>query len=399
MRFVRRLVPKSRRWVESLLAPAADPRRTYADALERRQEYLGQVREARARIAAARERLKATIAAARRQLASLEERAAREDGASTSRFVLPVRQRTEQEIQVLASELRALEQDEDGLLLVEQRLVAEIDALGARREILAVRNSTARAQVRLREALSEISQERDGLDLALERVEQSESRATELEELLGMGWSRQGGLPVVEEAQRLALRFSSEAGNEEVAAFTEQLRHGLRSVQLLVQEYEQLMPALEKRGQSEPISVAYVPVLAEETFRQGIQALQHALELARTLRAPGARELAEEIAALEQELDAARASDDKAARVQGLRDSLAVLQEQREALDRYRAHIDRLIRQAERCTTALRQARTDLASISASTAEASVSDVTATLLKTLRQAKEVQEEFITSLTD
>ena len=65
-----------------------------------------------------------------------------------------------------------------------------------------------------------------------------------------------------------------------MAEFRERLVAGLQAVQQLLYEHEQLRPVLLHCRETAPLSVAYVPALADETYRQGIRVLEHALELA-----------------------------------------------------------------------------------------------------------------------
>ena len=407
MKILRHLTPKSRGWLDSLLAPAADPRQTFADVVQRQQDLLARLRQARTSIAVSRERLEAKIAEGRSKLALLEEQA-REPGREPGRddltpFVLQLRRRAAEEIHALEAELRTLRQEEEVLPLVEQRLVAEIDALHARREVQAARHSSTEAQVRVQEALGGIAEEVAGLSLALEqaeqRTEQLQSRASAIDQLVELGLPQAPGRSTGDPAaRRLALRFSFEAGNEEMGQFQEQLQAGLQVVQQLIHEYEQLKPVLVRRRATDSLSVAYVPALAEETYRQGMSVLEHALELARALRSPGTTDLDADIAALEREGETAQreTAQRQAAPsepVPTLPNTLATLTERRDALRRHRARVDELIRHAGRCQASLQQARIELASLNASNSAAGVNAVTATLMNTLQQAREVQEEL------
>ena len=402
MKILRHLTPKSRGWLDSLLAPAADPRQTFADVVQRQQDLLARLRQARTSIAASRERLEAKIAEGRSKLALLEEQA-REPGRELGRddltpFVLQLRRRAAEEIHALEAELRTLQQEEEVLPLVEQRLVAEIDALHARREVQAARHSSTEAQVRVQEALGGIAEEVAGLSLVLEqaeqRTEQLQARASAIDQLVELGLPLVPGRSTGDAAgQRLALRFSFEAGNEETGQFKEQLQAGLQVVQQLIYEYEQLKPVLVRRRATDSHSVAYVPALAEETYRQGMSVLEHALELARALRSPGTTDLDADIAALEREVETAPRQATQSEPAQSLANTLATLTERRDALRRHRARVDELIRHAGRCQASLQQARIELASLNASNSAAGVNAVTATLMNTLQQAREVQEEL------
>ena len=278
-----------------------------------------------------------------------------------ARFALQLRSRAAEEIHALEEELRTLQQEEQILPLVEQRLVAEMDALGARREVLDARSSSVQAQVRVREALGGVSEELAGLSLALDqaeqRTEQLQARASAIDQLVDLGGPRERGDATGDApARRLALRFSFESGNAEMAEFRERLVAGLQAVQQLLYEHEQLRPVLLHCRETAPLSVAYVPALADETYRQGIRVLEHALELARAIRSPGTHDLEAEIGALTQELEVVQGDAAQSARAQMLGDTLATLKERRDALRGHRSQVDELIRHAGRCQAALQQA-------------------------------------------
>ena len=44
---------------------------------------------------------------------------------------------------------------------------------------------------------------------------------------------------------------------------------GLKALQELAYEYEQLQPVLDRRRETDPLAVSHIPALAEETYRQG----------------------------------------------------------------------------------------------------------------------------------
>ena len=118
-------------------------------------------------MAAAGKQLVAKCSKAREKLPELEEQArqalrgGRED---LARFALSLRQVAAEELENLEGQAEPLEQEERMLTLVEQHLVAQIDAFAARREVLVARYTTAEAGVRISEAVGGVSDELAGLD-------------------------------------------------------------------------------------------------------------------------------------------------------------------------------------------------------------------------------------------
>ena len=398
MKRLRNFIPDPSRWLGTLLTPAADPRRAFADVVERQQELLARVRRAQASINGSRRRIEAKLEEGRSKLRALREQARRAGRDDVTRFAAGLHRLAAQEFHALEEELRSLQQEEAVLPLVEQRLVAEVDALRARQAVLEARHRTEEAHVSVREALGGIADEVASLGAALEHAEQRserlQARASAIGQLVDLGIPQgPGGTTGDASARRLALRFSFEAGNEELAEFKEQLDRGLEAVQHLLYEFEQLKPLLRRRRATDPLAVAHVPALAEETYRQGMSALEDALELMRAIHSPGRRQLEAEIAALEQELAAPQLDGAQSERARTVQETLASLERQLEALERQRLRVDELIRHAGRCQAALQQSRIEVAGISASGSEINASAVIETLLKTLQQARAVQEEM------
>ena len=147
---LRRLVLIVKVWLNTLFASAEDPRQVFAAAYQRQRELLQKVRLAHAKVSASKGQLQAKTADAERKLPQLEEQArrallaGREDSA---RFALQLRQVAADELHNLEEQVRAVQEEEQVLALVEQRLTAEIEAFFARQEVLAARYSTAEAQV------------------------------------------------------------------------------------------------------------------------------------------------------------------------------------------------------------------------------------------------------------
>lgn len=191
---LRRLVLVFKVRLAALLSSAEDPRQVFELANQRQQELLDKVRQARARIARAKDQLEAKTAEARVKLLQLDEQAraavtaGRDD---VARFVLHRRVAGGDELDGLERQVTEIEHEERELTLVEQRLEAQIETFFARREVIAARYSTAEAHVEVREALGGVSDELAGLGTALERAEQTtdrmQARASALDHLAELG--------------------------------------------------------------------------------------------------------------------------------------------------------------------------------------------------------------------
>ena len=192
--FVRRSVLMFRGLLATILEPAPDPRRAFAEADERHRMLLARVRHALGAISGARLRLESRAADLRGRLIGMETeateslRAGRED---LARLVLERRYAAARALEGVDVEVRDLEREEQRLALVEQRLGTQIETFRARQDVIAARHSAAEAQVQLSEALTGVSGELADLGLTLDQVEQRterlESRAAALDLLVDTG--------------------------------------------------------------------------------------------------------------------------------------------------------------------------------------------------------------------
>jgi phage shock protein A len=178
----------------AILAPAPDPRQTFAYAYQHQRELLSNVRAALVELAASKDRLQANTLEVERKLPQLQDQAKAyllEGQEDLARLVLQRRQVATIELQTLREQVDDVEQEERRLTAVEQRLATRIEAFFARREVIAARYSAAEAQVRVNEALGNVSQELADLGTAMqkaeERTENMQARALALDELVDGG--------------------------------------------------------------------------------------------------------------------------------------------------------------------------------------------------------------------
>ena len=206
---LRRLTLILKVWLNRLLAPAEDPREVFAVAYRRQRDLLAKVQRAQLNIARSREQLKAKTAAAREKLPQMEEQArqalrgGRED---IARFALQLRQVAVEDIDQLEAQVKEVEQEQQNLSMVEQRLTTQIDAFFARQEVLLAQYDRAAAHVGINEAMSGVSDELAGLGTALERAEQTtedmQARAAAIDQLVESGILDAPGRPALGAAPR-----------------------------------------------------------------------------------------------------------------------------------------------------------------------------------------------------
>jgi hypothetical protein len=191
-------------------------------------------------------------------------------------------------------------------------------------------------------------------------------------------------------------------GDPELAQLQESLKNGfasiksgegLKALQELVYEFTQLQPILGRRRETDPLAVAHIPALAEETYRQGLSVLEDALDLVRSVDPPDMQRLGAEITELEKEIESLRRDPTQERRQKIREERLASHKERLEMMKQQQLRVDELLHQSDRCGASLHRTRMELAALKADSSEESVNAVTATLRLTINQAKGVQEEL------
>ena len=133
----------------------------------------------------------------------------------------------------------------------------------------------------------------------------------------------------------------------------------------LAHEYEQLAPVLERKRETDPLSVAHIPALADETHRQGLSVLGVALELSRAIHLPDRARLEEELDQLGHEMESLRREGGSPARVKMKEETLTSRKEILDIIVQQQLHIDELLHQADRCQASLHRTRIELAALRA----------------------------------
>ena len=228
---LRRSVGIMQRGLAALLAPAEDPRHTFADASQRQGQLLEEMRQALAETSAFRARLEERAHQLRQRSpellaqASQAVRIGRED---LARLTLQRRQMLVNEQQTLEAQIREAQQEEARLALAEQRLATQMEALQTRQTVIAARYNAAEAQVRFQEVLTGMSGELSDLGWALEEAEQSaehlRARASALDELTEQGLLEGPGLPAADVVARQLNQLDlAQAVEEQLAALRQQV--------------------------------------------------------------------------------------------------------------------------------------------------------------------------------
>ena len=172
-----------------------------------------------------------------------------------------------------------------------------------------------------------------------------------------------------------------------------QSTQGLKALQQLSYEYTGLQLVLESQKETDTLSVAHIPPLAEETYRQGLGVLNNALGLLQSVHSSDRGRLEAEVAELEGEIEALRGDYSQEARVRMKEETLASHRERLDMVNQQHSHVEELLHQCGRCEASLSRTRIQLAELKAESSEVSISAVTETLRKTINQAMEVQEEM------
>ena len=168
---------------------------------------------------------------------------------------------------------------------------------------------------------------------------------------------------------------------------------GLKALQELVYEYEELQPVLDRGRETDPLAVAHIPGLAEETYRQGLGVLAGCLDLMREIGSPNNRKLEAEVVDLQSQIGAMENDDSQTERLSILKATVASHKERLALVQQHSLRVDGLLHQSDSCEASIHRTRIELAALKADNIDARVSAVTDALQSTINQAKEVQEEL------
>lgn len=190
-KFMQQLTSVFKAGMESLLAPADDPRKTFSDPQDRQQELLGRVQGALAQNTNLRKRLEQRIARLQAKIPQLQETAKQAVAAGRddlARLALQQRQLALLELKSLETSAHEVQLEEQRISIIEQRLTAQVEAMRVRQEMSAARYTAAESQAIVHEVLNGFSKELSDLGQTIEYTEQKtehlQARASALEEFV-----------------------------------------------------------------------------------------------------------------------------------------------------------------------------------------------------------------------
>jgi len=196
-----------------------------------------------------------------------------------------------------------------------------------------------------------------------------------------------------ETALRLEAHLQQEVTGLEAGFREIQAPEGAKILHELEEEYRQLQPVITGGVEADLLANTNLAALVQETYVQGLNALEHALELERAIGAGANQQLETELKSLEQKA-AAAANNPEAG------DSLALTLEKIDSckerlgiVKKLHLRVEQLLHQADRCAASLNKTRIELAALKADASDESVITVITSLQKTIERAKEVQAEL------
>ena len=171
------------------------------------------------------------------------------------------------------------------------------------------------------------------------------------------------------------------------------INEGLKALGQLNDVYQRLHPVLDSKRATDPMSVAHIPGLAEETYKQGLSVLADSLQLMSAVHSPANERLEQEVVELEKELETMRVEGPEPQLGKMKEETLASHRETLDLIKQQELRVAQLLHQCGSCEASLRNTSIEVAALQSDTAESSVRAVTDILRKTITQAKEVQEEL------
>lgn len=182
--------------------------------------------------------------------------------------------------------------------------------------------------------------------------------------------------------------YSLEQGFNEI-----QYQEGIKNLCGLENEYLQLQAVLNRGEEADLLSASNLALLVRETYLQGLNVLDHALELKRAIGSTNTIQLQGEIKNLERKLASARQSSANAENLQLIQEKLNFNKDRLNTVLNLQLRVEELLHQANRCEASLNKTHIELAALKADATDVNVTSVIATLQMTIERAKEVQSEL------
>ncbi|VAW32621.1 hypothetical protein MNBD_CHLOROFLEXI01-2232 [hydrothermal vent metagenome] len=214
-----------RQFLNSFIASAEDPRQTFANPADRQRALLMKVQQALNDVGTTKHRLQQKTAQIQAKLPQLQEEAQRSLIAGqedVARLALRRRQLSLIELTDLEQQIQQVAQEEQRLLLTEQRLSTQIESFYARQELIAVRYGAAEARVRIQEAFTGVSEELLELDRTLkqaeDRSERMQAQAVATDRLVKDGILREPPIQAITSTERQTAQLEIDRMVEEQLA-------------------------------------------------------------------------------------------------------------------------------------------------------------------------------------
>ena len=144
---------------------------------------------------------------------------------------------------------------------------------------------------------------------------------------------------------------------------------GLKALTDLDYEYEQLQLVLNRQDEPSSMSIAHIPGLAQETYREGLNVLSNGLQLSRAIHTSNKESLEAEIVQFEQDIGTLSMDYGQQMRVKIREENVASHQERLEMINQQQYRVDELLYQCDRCEASLSRTRLELASLQAGSSE------------------------------
>jgi hypothetical protein len=172
-----------------------------------------------------------------------------------------------------------------------------------------------------------------------------------------------------------------------------QIREGLAILRGLEHAYRQLQPVINRQEEVDPLSAVHLAALIRETYGQGLNVLEHVLDLESAIGANQDNPLHAKIKLLEQKAAEVSREAESSGNLELIQEEIAFAKERLSREKKLRLRVEELIYQADRCKATLSETRIELAVMKADASDDHVTSVINTLQKTIERAKEVQAEL------
>ncbi len=168
---------------------------------------------------------------------------------------------------------------------------------------------------------------------------------------------------------------------------------GIRALDRLVNEFDLLQEAISRWPESSIISIGQIPVLAEETYREGLNVLNSVLELLLSIDPSTKKGLEMDVEALESDIQALKRDGTQSSLLEIRTARRTELKERLELLSRQELRAEEFLLRSSLIEGALNRTRIEVASLRVDSSKGSVTAVSEALRNTIDQAREVLEQM------